>query len=125
MRKNALLIILLLLLNMVSIAQVPKPGKPAFVVTYEESGKNANASWNYSATVKFSLSNWNSWFYENDYKVPDKKQLIDFDPALFLKLDPGTVIKFYPSEVNESGSGSLRMMRIILVSLLLTERKRW
>jgi hypothetical protein len=105
MRKNALLIILLLLLNMVSVAQIPKPGKPAFVVTYEESGKNANASWNYSATVKFSLSNWNSWFYENDYKVPDKKQLIDFDPALFLKLDPGTVIKFYPSEVNESGSG--------------------
>ena len=103
MRKNALLIILLLLLNMVLVAQVPKPGKPAFIVTYEESGKNANASWNYSATVKFSLSNWNSWFYENDFKVPDKKQLIDFDPALFLKLDPGTVIKFYPSEVDESG----------------------
>ncbi|MGB8359564.1 MAG: hypothetical protein WCD55_13215, partial [Bacteroidales bacterium] len=102
MKKN-LLLLALLPLHMISFAQVPKPGKPAFVVTYEESGKNVNASWNYSATVKFSLSNWSSWFYENDYKIPDKKQLIDFDPALFLKLDPGTVIKFYPSEVDESG----------------------
>jgi hypothetical protein len=95
----------LLILSLAAFAQVPKPGKPAFVVTYEESGKNSNASWHYYATVKFSLSNWNSWFYENDFKIPDKKQLIDFDPALFLKLDPGTVIKFYPSEVDESGSG--------------------
>ena len=107
MRKNALLIILLLLLNMVLVAQVPKPGKPAFIVTYEESGKNANSSWNYSATVKFSLSNWNNWFYEKDYKAITEKQRIDFDPALFLKLDPGTVIKFYQSEVDKSGgSGS-------------------
>jgi len=94
----------LLLLSLAAFAQT-KPGKPAFFVTYEESGKNVNASWHYYATVKFSLSNWNSWFYENDFKIPDKKQLIDFDPALFLKLDPGTVISFYPSEVDESGSG--------------------
>ncbi len=65
-----------------------------------------NASWNYSAIVKFSLSNWNNWFYENDYKVITEKQRIDFDPSLFLKLDPGTVISFYPSEVDKSGSGA-------------------
>ena len=95
----------LLLLSLTVFAQ-PKPGKPAYVVTYEESGKNVNESWKYSATIKFSLSNWNNWFYENGYKVVERKQLIDFDPVLFLKLDPGTVIKFYPSEVDESGSGS-------------------
>ncbi len=95
----------LVLLSLAAFAQT-KPGKPAFFVTYEESGKNVNASWNYSATVKFSLSNWNNWFYENGYKIIDEKQRIDFDPALFLKLDPGTVIKFYPGEVDESGSGS-------------------
>ena len=93
----------LLLLSWAVYAQ-PKPGKPAFVVTYEESGKNPNASWNYSATVKFSLSNWSSWYNdENHYKIPDIKQRIEFDPALFLKLDPGTVTKFYPSEVDKSG----------------------
>lgn len=102
-KMRASFVFLLLLMTCASYAQVPIPGKPAFIVNYEETGKTVTGSWNYSATVKFSLSNWNSWYYENDFKVPDKKQLIDFDPALFLKLDPGTVISFYPSEVDESG----------------------
>ncbi len=101
MKKSTVLFVLLMV-SLSSFAQ-PKPGKPAFIVTYEESGKNPNASWNYSATVKFSLSNWNKWYYEDNYKVIDKQQLIDFDAALFLKLDPGTIISFYPSEVDESG----------------------
>ncbi len=104
MKKN-LLLLALLPLQMISVAQVPKPGKPAFIVTYEESGKNANASWKYSATVKFSLSASNGWFYVNKSGIPDFTKLIDFDPARFLKLEPESVIGFYPSEVDESGSG--------------------
>lgn len=51
--KRIPVIIVLMLLNLVSYAQVPMPGKPAFMVTYEESGKNGNESWNYKATIKF------------------------------------------------------------------------
>jgi hypothetical protein len=104
MRKT-LLVITLLLLTMISVAQVPKPGKPAFIVTYEESGKFTDVSWHYNATVKFSLSASSGWFYVNESGIPDFTKLIDFDPARFLKLDPGSIIGFYPSEVDESGSG--------------------
>ena len=95
----------LLILSLAAFAQVPKPGKPAFVVTYEESGKFTDVSWHYNATVKFSLSASNGWFYVNESGIPDFTKLIDFDPARFLKLDPGSIIGFYPSEVDESGSG--------------------
>lgn len=87
-------------------AQIPKPGKPAFIVNYEEKGKNANESWTYTGIVKFSLSNWNEPLRGRGY-TPETRQLpLDFDPAAFLKLHPGAVIKFYPSEVDEAGSGS-------------------
>ena len=97
---------ILLLLTIVLSAQVPKPGKPAFIVTYEESGKNVNESWNYSATVKFSLSNWNNVLRGTGYTAEERKVPVDFDPSVILKLEPGDKIQFYPSEVDESGSGS-------------------
>jgi len=103
---KASFVFLLLLMTSPSFAQAVKPGKPAFIVNYKETGKNVNESWSYSGVVKFSLSNWNNWYYEGGYNVTDRKKILDFDPALFLKLDPGTVIKFYPSEVDESGAGS-------------------
>ncbi len=93
------------MLGLASPAQ-PKPGKPAFIVTYKEAGKNANESWNYSATIKFSLSNWNNALRGKGYTPEERKLPLDFDPGAFLKLEPGNVIKFYPSEVDESGSGS-------------------
>lgn len=104
--KKLLFLFLLSLSILTCFAQVVKPGKPAFIVTYDESGKNVNESWNYSAIVKFSLSNWNSWYSENGPNILGREKIVDFDPGLFLKLDPGTVIHFYPSEVDESGSGS-------------------
>ena len=103
--KKTLLALVLLLTGLSLFSQVPKPAKPAFMITYEEKGKNVNESWTYTATIKFSLSNWNNWYYENGYKPADRKQLLEFDPALFLKLEPGTVIKFYPCEIDESGTG--------------------
>jgi len=106
MRKNSLLIILLLLLNMVSVAQVPKPGKPAFVVTFEDKVTNANESLSYSGLVKFSLSNYNEPLRGKGITPEERKLPLDFDPGAFLKLKPGAIIKFYPSEVDESGSGS-------------------
>lgn len=104
--RNLLPVIIFILLPLPDSAQIIKPGKPAFIVTYDEKGKNVNESWHYSATVKFSLSNWNNWYYENGPVVLGREKIVDFDPGLFLKLDPGTVINFYPSEVDESGSGS-------------------
>ena len=104
--KKTLLPLLLLLTSLALFSQVPKPAKPAFMVTYKENGKNVNESWTYNAIIKFSLSNWNNWYYENGYTPVDRKKLLEFDPVLFLKLEPGTVIKFYPCEVDESGSGS-------------------
>ena len=95
----------LLLLSWAVYSQ-PKPGKPAFVVEYEESGKNVNKSWSYSGVVKFSLSHWNEPLRGKGYTPEDRKLPLEFDPAVFLKLEPGAVIKFYPGEVNESGSGS-------------------
>ncbi len=95
----------LLLLSWAVYAQ-PKPGKPAFIVEYEESGKNVNESWGYSGVVKFSLSHWNEPLRGKGYTPEDRKLPLEFDPAVFLKLEPGAVIKFYPGEVNESGSGS-------------------
>ena len=96
---------IMLLMTIVLSAQVPKPGKPAFIVTYEERGKFTDVSWRYDATIKFSLSASNGWFYVNESGIPDFTKLIDFDPARFLKLEPESVIGFYPSEVDESGSG--------------------
>ena len=84
----------------------PKPGKPAFIVNYEESGKNVNESWGYSGVVKFSLSHWNEPLRGKGYTPEERKLPLEFDPAVFLKLEPGAVIKFYPGEVNEAGSGT-------------------
>jgi len=103
--KKSTIILALLMLGLASLAQ-PKPGKPAFIVTYNETGKNANETWNYTATVKFSLSNWNNALRGKGYTPEERKLPLDFDPGAFLKLEPGNVIKFYPSEVDESGSGS-------------------
>lgn len=104
--KKTLLPLLFLFTGISLFSQVPKPAKPAFMITYQENGKNINETWTYNATIKFSLSNWNNWYYENGYKPANRKQLLEFDPSLFLKLEPGTVIKFYPCEIDESGSGS-------------------
>ena len=104
--KKLLILYLLSQTALACFAQVPGPGKPAFIVTYDESGKNVNESWNYSAIIKFSVSNWNNWYYENGPNILGREKIIDFNPGLFLKLDPGTVINFYPSEVDEAGSGS-------------------
>jgi len=95
----------LLLLSLTVLAQ-PKPGKPAFIVNYKENGKNVNESWSYSGVVKFSLSNWNEPLRGKGYTPETRKLPLDFDPGAFLKLQPGAVIKFYPSEVDESGSGT-------------------
>jgi hypothetical protein len=103
--KKIVFLFALLFLSLTLHAQ-PKPGKPAFVVTYEESGKNVNESWNYSATVKFSLSHWNNILRGTGYTPEERKVPVDFDPGVILKLEPGDKIQFYPSEVDESGSGS-------------------
>jgi hypothetical protein len=95
----------LLLLSWTAYAQ-PKPGKPAFIVNYEESGTNVNESWSYSGVVKFSLSNWSEPLRGKGYTPEERKLPLDFDPGVFLKLQPGAKINFYPSEVDESGSGS-------------------
>jgi hypothetical protein len=104
--KKPVFIVVLLLASISSFTQVSKPGKPAFMVTYKENGKNANESWTYTATIKFSLSNWNEPLRGKGYTPETRKLPLDFDAAAFLKLDPGDKIKFYPSEVDESGSGS-------------------
>lgn len=83
-----------------------KPGKPAFVVTYEESGKNMNDSWHYSAIIKFSLSNWNGYLYGRSWSKDDRTIPLVLNPIAILKLEPGQKINFYPSEVDEKGSGS-------------------
>ena len=103
--KKIVFLFALLFMSLTLHAQ-PKPGKPAFIVNYEENGKNVNESWTYSATVKFSLSHWNEPLRGKGYTPEDRKLPLEFDPAGFLKLEPGAVIKFYPSEVDESGSGS-------------------
>ncbi len=95
----------LLLLSWTVYAQ-PKPGKPAFIVNYEESGTNVNESWGYSGVVKFSLSNWSEPLRGKGYTTEERKLPLDFDPGVFLKLQPGAKINFYPSEVDESGSGT-------------------
>jgi hypothetical protein len=103
--RKLLTISALLLLSLTVLAQ-PKPGKPAFIVNYKENGKNVNESWSYSGVVKFSLSNWNEPLRGRGYTPEDRKLPLDFDPGAFLKLQPGAVIKFYPSEVDESGAGT-------------------
>jgi hypothetical protein len=105
MKKISFLFVLLLL-SWASFAQVPKPGKPAFIVNYEESGKNANESWSYSGVVKFSLSNWNEPLRGKGYTPEARKLPLDLDPGAILRLEPGQKLTFYPSEVDESGSGS-------------------
>lgn len=84
----------------------PKPGKPAFIVNYEESGKNVNESWSYTGVVKFSLSNWSEPLRGKGYTPEERKLPLEFDPGAFLNLHPGAVVKFYPSEVDEAGSGT-------------------
>jgi hypothetical protein len=99
--KKLLLLLTISLFIRVSYAQVPKPAKPAFIVTYEERGKNGNGSWVYTATIKFSLSNWNL----NVVRKGNSRQSLELDPAGILKLEPGEKVKFYPGVFNESGSG--------------------
>lgn len=65
-----------------------------------------NESWSYSGVVKFSLSNWNEPLRGKGYTPETRKLPLDLDPGLILKLEPGQKIKFYPSEVDESGSGT-------------------
>ena len=104
--KKILFLLALLLVSRTSFSQVPKPGKPAFIVTYEESGKNANESWSYSGVAKFSLSNWNEPLRGKGYTPEARKLPLDLDPGAILRLEPGQKLTFYPSEVDESGSGS-------------------
>ena len=99
-------VFLLLMMTCTSFGQVPKPGKPAFIVNYEEKGKNVNESWSYSGVIKFSLSNWNEPLRGKGYTPETRKLPLDLDPGIILKLQPGQKIKFYPSEVDESGAGS-------------------
>lgn len=103
--KKIPLIFAVLVMSWTSYAQ-PKPGKPAFIVNYEESGKNVNESWSYTGMVKFSLSNWSEPLRGKGYTPEERKLPLDFDPGAFLKLQPGAVVKFYPSEVDEAGSGT-------------------
>ncbi|MBE0666474.1 MAG: hypothetical protein IH593_02260, partial [Bacteroidales bacterium] len=103
--KKPTVLFALMALSLAAFAQ-PKPGKPAFIVNYEEKGKNVNESWSYSGVVKFSLSNWSEPLRGKGYTPEDRKLPLVFDPGAFLKLQPGAVIKFYPSEVDESGSGT-------------------
>ena len=43
--KSTVLLIGFMLLAGILPGQVPKPAKPAYVVNYEQKGKNANDSW--------------------------------------------------------------------------------
>lgn len=104
--KKSLVLLFLLFLGWAIYAQTPKPGKPAFIVNYEESGRYADESWSYSGVVKFSLSNWSEPLRGRGYTPEDRKLPLEFDPGAFLKLQPGAVIKFYPSEIDEAGSGT-------------------
>ena len=103
--RRILIVPALLLLSLASSSQ-PKPGKPAFIVNYEQSGRYADESWSYTAVVKFSLSHWNEPLRGRGYTPEERKLPLEFDPGAFLKLQPGAIIKFYPSEVDESGSGT-------------------
>ena len=55
--KRILILSAVLLVSLAGFSQ-PKPGKPAFIVNYEESGKYADETWSYTGAVKFSLSYW-------------------------------------------------------------------
>ncbi len=103
--KKILFLFALLGMGLTLYAQ-PKPGKPAFIVNYEEKGKNVDESWSYSGVVKFSLSNWNEPLRGKGYTPETRKLPLDLDPGMILKLMPGQMINFYPSEVDESGSGT-------------------
>jgi hypothetical protein len=95
----------LLLLSLTCFSQ-PRPGKPAFIVNYEESGRSGDESWSYTGLVKFSLSNWSEPLRGRGYTPEERKLPLEFDPVAFLRLQPGAVVKFYPSEVDEAGSGT-------------------
>lgn len=86
----------------------PKPGKLPFIVAYEEQGKNVNESWSYSGVVKFPLSNWSEPLCGRGYTPEERKLLLEFDPGAFLKRQAGAVVKFYPSEVEETGSAGMK-----------------
>lgn len=103
--KKSTVLFALLTLSLAALAQ-PKPGKPAFIVNYEESGKYADESWSYSGVVKFSLSNWSEPLRGRGYTPEERKLPLEFDPGAFLKLQPGAIVKFYPSEIDEAGSGT-------------------
>lgn len=103
--KRILIVPALLLVSLACYSQ-PKPGKPAFIVNYEESGRYADESWSYTGMVKFSLSNWSEPLRGKGYTPEQRKMPLEFDPGAFLKLLPGAVVKFYPSEVDEAGSGT-------------------
>lgn len=104
MKKSTVLFTLLTLV--LAAYSQPKPGKPAFIVNYEESGRYADESWSYSGVVKFSLSNWSEPLRGKGYTPEQRKMPLEFDPGAFLKLQPGAVVKFYPSEIDEAGSGT-------------------
>jgi len=103
--RRILILPAVLLVSLACFSQ-PKPGKPAFIVNYEESGRYADESWSYSAVVKFSLSNWSEPLRGRGYTPEERKLPLEFDPGAFLKLQPGAVVKFYPSEIDEAGSGT-------------------
>lgn len=103
--KSTVLLIGFMLLAGILPGQVPKPAKPAYVVNYEQKGKNANDSWEYNAVIKFSLSNWNSSLQVRELITGNRIPQRVFNPGAFLKLDPGEKVIFYPSEIDESGSG--------------------
>src|SRR5665647_368731 len=95
--KKILFLFALLGMGLTLHAQ-PKPGKPAFIVNYEENGKNVDESWSYSGVVKFSLSNWNEPLRGKGYTPETRKLPLDLDSGMILKLMPGQKINFYPSE---------------------------
>ncbi len=86
--KRQFILLAALSLSFNLFSQVSKPGKPAFQVTYKENGKNVNQSWQYNATVKFSLSNWSSQHDYGAYDLKKTKKQIDFDPQLSSNLNP-------------------------------------
>ncbi|MDX9729643.1 MAG: hypothetical protein RBT50_10310 [Bacteroidales bacterium] len=103
--RRILILPAVLLVSLACFSQ-PKPGKPAFIVNYEESGRYGDESWSYSGVVKFSLSNWSEPLRGKGYTPEQRKMPLEFDPGAFLKLQPGAVVKFYPSEIDEAGSGT-------------------
>lgn len=89
--KRILILLAVFLVSLTCFSQ-PKPGKPAFIVNYEESGKYADETWSYSGVVKFSLSNWSEPLRGKGYTPEQRKLPLEFDPGAFLKLQPGAVI---------------------------------